>query len=303
MKYTISHVSTCLPDYFGGHHLPWFSIAITNTTLYDGVKKEMLDWQTTDHLESIDASSEAFKLAVEELFTDVKLEQPVDDKLDDMDEDDCYDYVTMFFVIERSELTYEELTPVAKQRALEDWAEDRPYEGWWDMEEENLIEDMKLRGIEIDDVQFSGFSSQGDGASFVGNIDLLHFMNWEAQEHPDNSLAVNYPHIYTSQIPFNGEVDYEWMVSIQRNSHHYSHENTVGVELTYNHIGYDEDDTIPQHEFEGLEQALNDVCREYMRSYYKDLKSTYDFLTSEEYFIESCDANSWVFDEDGDLTN
>jgi len=201
--------------------------------------------------------------------------------------------------------TYPELTPEAQQRALEDWAHDQPYEGWWDMEEENLREDMKLRGIEIEDVQFSGFYSQGDGSSFVGNVDLLHFMNWDAQQgEASRHLATTHKEVYLSQIPFNGEasVNYEWMVNITRNSHHYSHENTVSTNIEYNFFG-DGDDDLPEDAVISLENDLNDIMREYMRSYYKQLEAQYDYLTGEEAFIESCADNAWLFDESGELTN
>jgi hypothetical protein len=300
MNYSISHVDTCLPDFFGGHHLPYFSIPIDNTTLYSDVKKEMLDWQTTDHLD-IDINDDAFKLAVEELFTDVKLERVVDATLDNMDED--YDSVCMFFVIETSDFTYQELTPAAQQKALEDWAQDEPYDNWWECLEEYLREDMKLRGIEIDDVQFSGFYSQGDGSSFVGNVDLLHFMNWDAQQgEASHHLATTHKEAYLSMIPFNGDksVDYEWIVVIKRNSHHYSHENTVSTNVEYDYYG-DGDDDMPENAVIELEQALDDIMRGYMRSYYKHLEDEYDYLTSAEAFIEACDANEYLFNVDGDM--
>jgi len=196
--------------------------------------------------------------------------------------------------------TYPELTPEAQQRALEDWAHDQPYEGWWDMEEENLREDMKLRGIEIEDVQFSGFSSQGDGSSFTGDVDLLHFMNWDAQEHPSNSLATTHKEVYLSMIPFNGEVNSEWIVSIKRNSHHYSHENTVSVNVDYNYYG-EEEIELPEDAVISLEDSLNEIMRGYMRSYYKQLEAEYDYLTSAEAFLETCESNGYLFDENGDM--
>jgi hypothetical protein len=199
----------------------------------------------------------------------------------------------------QTSFTYQELTSEAQQHAFETWAQDEPHDNWHECEQECLIEDMKLRGIEIDDVQFSGFYSQGDGASFTGTIDLLHFMNWEHQENPKNSLATNYTEVYTSMIPFDGEADIEWIVKITRNSHHYSHENTVGVDIDIYGGGVPTIDDVGV--VSKLEQALNDILKDYMRTYYKQLEETYTYLTSEQAFIEACECNEYLFDEAGDM--
>lgn len=71
--FIIRHVGTCNSDYFGGHHLPNFSIMVDGTSTYQQIKDEMLDQQTTDHLERevfcFEGSSAAFDEAVEELFS------------------------------------------------------------------------------------------------------------------------------------------------------------------------------------------------------------------------------------------
>ena len=42
------------------------------------------------------------------------------------------------------------------------------FDKWWDCVESDFKEDMLLVGIDVDRIFFSGFSSQGDGACFVG---------------------------------------------------------------------------------------------------------------------------------------
>ncbi len=39
---------------------------------------------------------------------------------------------------------------------------------WWDCTYDHFMEDMKQVGITVKDMRFSGFWSQGDGASFTG---------------------------------------------------------------------------------------------------------------------------------------
>ena len=85
-KYTINHVATCCTDYFGGHHLPNFSIMVVGTATYKDIRDMMLDWQTTDHLDrELFRDSEdynSFRDAVEELFIRIDLDKAFDPSLD-----------------------------------------------------------------------------------------------------------------------------------------------------------------------------------------------------------------------------
>lgn len=49
--FIVRHVATCNSDYFSGHHLSTFSIMVDGTSTYQQIKDEMLDYQTTEHLE------------------------------------------------------------------------------------------------------------------------------------------------------------------------------------------------------------------------------------------------------------
>ena len=49
---------------------------------------------------------------------------------------------------------------------------------WWEDLYENFTSDMHDIGIKVDKIEFSGFCSQGDGASFTGRVDgWIHFLN------------------------------------------------------------------------------------------------------------------------------
>ena len=91
--------------------------------------------------------------------------------------------------IERVVYTYDELSDKAKARARQDYVERGghiPYE-WWDASYDEFVTIGAMLGITIDtesvktcgggkkdvpNISFSGFSSQGDGASFVGSYRL-----------------------------------------------------------------------------------------------------------------------------------
>ena len=83
-------------------------------------------------------------------------------------------------VIETVVYTYDELSPAAQQKAL-DWYRDLgPHHGWWDAVYDDFETICTCLGIRLKARQwdakralvcvwFSGFSSQGDGASFEGS--------------------------------------------------------------------------------------------------------------------------------------
>ncbi len=97
MIYEISHTDTCKSSYFTGHIKPWFSILVHNKTTYKDLKEQMLEYQTTEHLENLDIDE--FKLGVKALFDGLDLTTVFDpslDDYDDLDDDyDCYAYFTV----------------------------------------------------------------------------------------------------------------------------------------------------------------------------------------------------------------
>ena len=65
---------------------------------------------------------------------------------------------------------FSELDKSAKETAMQNWREGHLDYEWWDFVFEDATEIGKLMGIDIDQIYFSGFASQGDGACFEGVI-------------------------------------------------------------------------------------------------------------------------------------
>lgn len=70
-------------------------------------------------------------------------------------------------------MKFQELTPEAQQKVLEQQAGSLDYE-WWDSTIEDFVAICRCMGIEtgVTSVLFSGFYSQGDGAGFSGRCYL-----------------------------------------------------------------------------------------------------------------------------------
>lgn len=161
---------------------------------------------------------------------------------------------------------------------------------WWDCTYDEFKLDMQTKGIEVKDINFSGFYSQGDGACFTGIIDMKVFLKIHNLEQEFMGAT-----FFASQNELYATID-------RTHSSHYSHEHTVEVNLqedTYN--DYDEGDLrsevyekmsdILNDEWARLDDVVTEICRGYMQDLYSKLRDEYEYLTSKEVIWETIVAN------------
>lgn len=165
-------------------------------------------------------------------------------------------------------------TPFWSQCILEDWKEHL---------ESNY-------GISEAVIYWSGFSSQGDGASISTEyyIDIEKFLRkckaW-------SKFRVLHNIVDREEIH----------AKVNRSSSRYSHENTVGgsVELDYNI------DWTPTQEAnaERLEEFLTDTIRDLSRTLYRELEKENDYQQSDEALWATIEANEYDFkvNQDGEV--
>lgn len=170
---------------------------------------------------------------------------------------------------------FEELSGKPQDRARNWLVEVASEHGWWDSTYEHWIDLLKEKGINTDaeKITFRGFSSQGDGASFTGTIDVPRFML--AHGMVGDNLAV-----YAAAI--SGE---DVWANLVRVSSGYVHDSTVSLESA----------GIPGD----MEADMQLVCRAWMRKLYYELQKEYDEMTSDPALTELAEANEWMFDEQG----
>ena len=193
-------------------------------------------------------------------------------------------------------MNYLELSDEAKERAFESFKNRELYDNHWAHHVlEDWVERLGAVGIdtEVYDMHFSGFHSQGDGASFEGVINLKEFL----EAHPD--LKARHSALYMSTVPFDTlSDDYaEYMVLLRKTQHHhYSHENTITLEwdIETNDVGKF-DKVMTDAEPDILEQ-----CRSYMKDIYADLENAYEYEFSMDNFFEGVEYMD--FEEDGSLS-
>ena len=180
-----------------------------------------------------------------------------------------------------------------KQALIEKHREFNVFDDWCDCVYDHFTEDMKAKHIEVDKMQFTGFWSQGDGASFTGHItDNKAFF----EEH---KLTESYPWI-TKLMSMGGA----FSLLIERTSHRYVHENSVSVELMHtdmfsNVISQsglrgaiaEQWDTQLDAEYCTIADAVTDIIRGYCRDLYQRLETEYEYLTSDDAVWDAIVAN------------
>lgn len=177
---------------------------------------------------------------------------------------------------------YDELSDKAKDKARE-WFR-RASEGdtfWHEYVEEDAKRMATILGISIDGngISWSGFSSQGDGASFTGTYQYRPEAVTEIKAEAPQDTEL---HRIADVLATIGHV--EPYADITRISHQYSHPYTVRV----TNAETDEDVS-----------ALQETLRAFMTWIYRQLEHEYEYQNSDDTVTENIRANEYTFLENG----
>jgi len=197
--------------------------------------------------------------------------------------------------------TISELGPEAKEKALQSIMNDSIFRGReidLDWVIENETEDLEALGLENVEIAFTGFWSQGDGASFTARVnDIPAFIK---------TIGVTDDILPKVLAAF--EEVYE--MRIVRTDSRYSHENTVRFEIEeiddtelilmspfgIGDITVDLDETL-----EGIElvKKASEWVKSKSREIYSKLEKAYNEEFSDETAEEWADSMGIEFDEEG----
>lgn len=187
--------------------------------------------------------------------------------------------------------TFDELSDKAKEKAIQ-WyrGSGLDYE-WWCYVYEDAKTIASLMGIKIDQIYFSGFWSQGDGACFTGKFGPMPGTGKDVKDYApkDETLHNIADKIYQLQKQY----DFGIMGEVCRNDY-YSHSGTM----------YLEDVNISGEylvEYDVIERKYVEILRTFADWIYKQLENEYNYLTSDEHIVESIQINEYEFLEDGSI--
>lgn len=184
--------------------------------------------------------------------------------------------------------TFAELEPSAQRRALEKYGEGFDFSHYAECVLDDAKECGRLLGISIDNVYYSGFWRQGDGASFTGWYYYKKGASQAIREHApqdeelhkiaDALQAIQRRHFYS----IGAEI---------RQSGRYVHEMTMNASVFDTRTDFGASDDV-------AEQLL-DVLRDFARWIYRSLEQEYEYHMEEETIAEYFAETGAEFDEDG----
>lgn len=179
---------------------------------------------------------------------------------------------------------FNELPVEAKAKVLENYHNiNTEYTDWYKFDYEGFKERLEALGYNNVDISFSGFWSQGDGASFTADIDLIKWL----KEHK----RLSYYRKLIKDID-NSNIYGE----IKRIDNRYSHENTCDTSI------YGSDITDVQYKLtDELTEEIEKERKRLCYGIYEWLEKTYNYLVSEEVIIETIQANDYDFNLNGKI--
>jgi hypothetical protein len=197
---------------------------------------------------------------------------------------------------------FEALPQATKDKILDehrDWNVE--HIDWWDSVYEGFKEDMLKVGIWVEDMYFSGFSSQGDGACFEGRV-----QDW----------ALFLPSAGYTSAALIDHASMHFYFKVEHSGHYY-HENCTSFSSDMMLPEGQEDEEFLErcspHEEDSLLEAVwmielnkfnentlheefEEVFKNHMRDLYKQLEAEHDYLTSDEAVLDSLEANDQLED-------
>jgi len=202
--------------------------------------------------------------------------------------------------------TFDELSKEAQEKAIEKNREINT-EGWdwWESVIDDFTKEKEDIGMTDIDCQFSGFYSQGDGASFTGKVsDNKKFLD---------SIGIN-PFVNIKDqsrkiwdIPVFSEFCNNIIISINRIDSRHSHQNTISglVEIDGEiemDLGIGE---IIELDFQKLCDKIEPQITSWARSesikLYNDLEKYYDQLSSDKEISSALKSSGFEFNANGEI--
>lgn len=172
-----------------------------------------------------------------------------------------------------------------KKKVLERYANFNVELRWWDCIYEDVKTIGEFMGIDIDNIYFSGFYSQGDGACFTGHYSYAQnsINNIKRYAPEDKELYRIVKELQELQ-----KKHFYQLIATIKHSGHYYHSNCTDIYI-YKDGNYADS------------QELETLLRNFMDWIYEQLKGEYEYFTSEKSILETLEINGYEFTEDGKI--
>lgn len=200
--------------------------------------------------------------------------------------------------------SFEELDEKAKQKALQAYHDLNTDYYWWDFIYDDFVTVCEYLGINVDKnaIHFEGFYSQGDGSSFVAEVDFVQLLNSIANEGwreyaPKQEFGFTLPGIDKRVLTLVNNTKIELAARIISRQRGYG----VVVDLGLDDLGKPaKNHDLIYGELDKLEKWLNNVADILNAFLYRSLQNEYEYQTTDAAIAESIEANEYCFTVDGE---
>jgi len=159
---------------------------------------------------------------------------------------------------------------------------------WYQWTTDQYTSELEKIGFYDVKIGFSGFSSQGDGANFIGA--------WSSSSKriPSDLPCIENLRQLLDKIGKNHEFGFRL---VKNGYSRYERENSVIMadNNKYFHVTGQYYEFLPEH----IEFAILSACHTIMQAIYATLEDEYTYLISDEAIIDTLQANKYYFDSEG----
>jgi len=192
--------------------------------------------------------------------------------------------------------TFDELSDDAKEKAREWWRSGGLDYDWYAHIFSDFVTIFEILGFDVieSNIHFSGFWSQGDGASFTGSYKYNKGSTKKIRDYAPQDNALH--EIADTLQALQKRNFYGLWGNIERcSTSHYVHENTISCSEAYRDSGNYQDAT------SDAQDTLTDCARDLCHRLYARLKKEYDWINSNKQVDESIKCNEYEFTVTGEI--
>ena len=207
-------------------------------------------------------------------------------------------------VIEITVYTIDELSDAAKEAARAWYRDQGLHDEWYDFVYEDFETICGILGVTLatspvrlygggtrdkSQIFWSGFHSQGDGASFFGTYCHARGASKAIRAHAPKDAEL---HRIADELQGIQRRNFHQLHASIRQSGRYCHEYSMAIEV-------ERDSPTWQPPTDGAEDTVIEALRDLARWLYRQLRSEYEHQTSDEAVDEIVSINEWTFQADG----
>lgn len=187
---------------------------------------------------------------------------------------------------------YANLSEEAQERARENCRPWQTEHEWWDCVYEDAKRVGECLGVRGDDIGFSGFCSQGDGAWITGiythRNDAVDAVKKYAPQ--DTELHAIAEALTTFQVTMKLRFGACASARLQNIN-----------QCQRIDADFDDEEVVIDKFWEEVDKPLDEILSRFSQWIYKQLNAEYDYLSSDEAVVEMIEANAYTFTEHGEF--